>query len=191
VYSLLTQVNIPTLLVTHDLAEANLLADRIAVYCEGHILQAGTPAEVMRQPVNLEVARLTGLYNYFAGEVQAVMDQGLKVAIGPLLLDTPPYPFAVGEKVYCCLRPEQVTLLGSDQQDENYTNVAQGQIVSITTDGLSFSVQLCLIEQRLAPDRTYDLVATLPLHVFEALALVVGQVCQILLRRNAIHLMQI
>jgi molybdate transport system ATP-binding protein len=83
-----TQLKIPTLLVTHDLAEANILADRIAVYQQGHLLQVGTPTEIMRRPADLTVARLTGTQNCFAGEVKTVNPQGLQVAAGPLLLDT-------------------------------------------------------------------------------------------------------
>jgi molybdate transport system ATP-binding protein len=141
-----TQVKIPTLLVTHDLAEANILADRIAVYQQGCLLQVGSPAEIMRQPANLAVARLTNTQNCFAGEVKAVTGQGLRVAVGPLLLDTPVYPFQVGHKVQCCIRPEQVIMLRSGKAGKYRPNLVRGKIVSIMTDGLSFSLRLCLVE---------------------------------------------
>ena len=150
------KLGITTIYVTHDLAEANILADRIAVYHQGCLLQIGSPAEIMRRPADLAVARLTSTQNCFAGEVKVVTAQGLQVAIGPLLLDTPVYPFEVGQKVQCCLRPEQVIMLRPGQEGKHRTNVVRGKIVSIMTDGLSFSLRLCLVEQRLCLEKNYD-----------------------------------
>ncbi len=45
-------------LVTHDMAEALLLADRIVVMQEGRVVQYGAPAELLRNPANEYVARL-------------------------------------------------------------------------------------------------------------------------------------
>jgi ABC-type Fe3+/spermidine/putrescine transport system ATPase subunit len=187
--ALLTHFKIPTLLVTHDLAEANILADRIALYHQGQILQTGTPDEIMHRPTNLTVARLTGTQNYFAGRVIAVTGQGLQVAVGPLVLETPPYPFEAGANVQCCIRPEQVIMLRPDKATRQRKNVVQGRIISIMTDGLSFTLQLKLVEQRLNAEEKHDIVVALPLHVHESLAPEIGQVWQVSLKRSAIHVM--
>jgi len=54
-------LEIPIILVTHDIDEATLLADRMYVLNEGRILQSGTPAQVTKQPASDEVIRVLGL----------------------------------------------------------------------------------------------------------------------------------
>ncbi|MBI3770453.1 MAG: ABC transporter ATP-binding protein [Deltaproteobacteria bacterium] len=44
--------------VTHDMVEALLVGDRIAVLRDGHLLQLGTPAELLRRPADDYVAQL-------------------------------------------------------------------------------------------------------------------------------------
>jgi molybdate transport system ATP-binding protein len=57
----------PIVLVTHDLAEARRLADRVVILDAGHSLQTGTPAHVFASPRNARVAELVGIQNHFQG----------------------------------------------------------------------------------------------------------------------------
>jgi molybdate transport system ATP-binding protein len=61
------ELNIPIVLVTHDLFEARLLADQIAVMDAGNIVQQGTPLEIYKSPRNARVADLVGIRNRFHG----------------------------------------------------------------------------------------------------------------------------
>jgi ABC-type Fe3+/spermidine/putrescine transport system ATPase subunit len=45
---------------THDAEEALGLADRVALLCDGELLQVGTPRQVYEEPAGLFAARLTG-----------------------------------------------------------------------------------------------------------------------------------
>jgi molybdate transport system ATP-binding protein len=64
-------LNIPILLVTHDLREAELLADNITVIDQGISLQTATPQTLFRKPRNTRVAELVGMNNLFHGTFNA------------------------------------------------------------------------------------------------------------------------
>lgn len=68
---LLRRLQITTIMVTHDQAEAFAISDRIAIMERGHIVQVGTPEEVYRNPVSSFVLRFLGSAN----EVPARLEQ--------------------------------------------------------------------------------------------------------------------
>ncbi len=57
---LLTELALPTLLVTHGFDDATALARRIAVVDLGRIVQLATPDELLAAPASVTVAALTG-----------------------------------------------------------------------------------------------------------------------------------
>jgi putative spermidine/putrescine transport system ATP-binding protein len=57
---LLRNLNLTTIMVTHDREEAFELADRIAVLIDGRIQQHSKPEDAYERPVNLTVARFMG-----------------------------------------------------------------------------------------------------------------------------------
>jgi molybdate transport system permease protein len=59
------QVNLSTVLVTHDPAEAAMLADEILVVGDGGLLQSGSCRDVFQQPGSVEIGRLLGIENLF------------------------------------------------------------------------------------------------------------------------------
>jgi molybdate transport system ATP-binding protein len=74
-YKLLAELRqdlgIPILLVTHDLREADLLADRITVIDQGVGLQTAEPQVLFQKPRNSRVAELVGINNMFEGVFSA------------------------------------------------------------------------------------------------------------------------
>jgi putative spermidine/putrescine transport system ATP-binding protein len=57
-------------LVTHDIDEAGLLADRVAVLAGGTFIQCDTPATLFARPASLEVARFLGFPNFVEGSMR-------------------------------------------------------------------------------------------------------------------------
>jgi iron(III) transport system ATP-binding protein len=64
VRSLSSERSVPSVLVTHDLADAQAFADRLAVLDCGSILQEGPPDEVVLRPASRRVASLVGYLGF-------------------------------------------------------------------------------------------------------------------------------
>ncbi len=62
--SLVVDRAIPAILVTHELADAQAFADRLAVIDRGELLQAGEPNEVVVRPASRRVAELVGYLGF-------------------------------------------------------------------------------------------------------------------------------
>ena len=69
------ELAIPIVLVTHDLNEARMLADRLVVIDAGHVLQQGSPEAIHQAPRNARVADLVGIHNRFTGRWMGVAEQ--------------------------------------------------------------------------------------------------------------------
>lgn len=66
-------LGLTTVLVTHDMAEALSLADRIAVLRDGRLVQAASPREILRAPADAAVAELLTAPRRAAGLVDALL----------------------------------------------------------------------------------------------------------------------
>ncbi len=68
-HSILTELPIPTLLVTHDVEEVAYFRKRVAVIERGQIIQQGSFHQLLREPASEFIARFVGV-NHIPGEVQ-------------------------------------------------------------------------------------------------------------------------
>ena len=72
VKDLSSERKVPSVLVTHQLSDAQAFADRLLVMDQGYVLQAGAPDEVVLRPATRRVAELVG----YLGFVPAAEDGG-------------------------------------------------------------------------------------------------------------------
>ena len=65
------EVNLSTVVVTHDPEEAAMLADEIVVVSDGQVLQSGNCRDVYQRPASPQIGRLLGIDNLFEGAAGA------------------------------------------------------------------------------------------------------------------------
>jgi putative spermidine/putrescine transport system ATP-binding protein len=73
------RLGVTTVLVTHDIEEAFVMSDRIAVLRAGRVEQIGAPSELYRRPVNRFVASFVGAANEF--EIVTVEADGARLHV--------------------------------------------------------------------------------------------------------------
>ena len=121
--ALLRELALPTLVVTHDHAEALALADEVVVLGGGRVLQVGAPAVVFDRPADREVARIVGVETLVPARVEAVATgpgpgSRATLAVGPVRLaaDLPgggaaaPAAPRPGDDAWACVRAHAVAL---------------------------------------------------------------------------------
>jgi molybdate transport system ATP-binding protein len=142
-YDVLRQVrsdlDIPILLVTHNLDECFDLADDMIVVREGRIVQCGTPAEVCASPASLDLARLLGIFNIIPVEIRA-LDPSRNTSVlrlGEYDIESEYYPGRLkGDRVHLLATPRQLRALPrSGRSEKNQVPVRLSRIVE-TADSL-------------------------------------------------------
>jgi tungstate transport system ATP-binding protein len=104
---------VTTVLVTHDRAEAQALADRVGVMIDGQLLQVDPTAGLFGAPASEEVARFVGVETILAGRVVEAREGIAVVDVGGPRLEVASSARA-GDRVRVGIRPEDVTLLTGD-----------------------------------------------------------------------------
>lgn len=163
-----SELEIPTIFVTHDLEEAYLMGEELAIMEGGRVLQAGPRDEVLFSPRSRLVARLTATRNIFTAE----MTEAGKVAVGDTELTVPSLKQRPGLEALLAIRPEHIRVV-RPERSAGKENLLKATIVSVFFTGLQH--QLYLRVEGWDPDRQFHLRGTLPDHPFRAMALAVGQ----------------
>lgn len=185
---LIRELNVPIVLVTHDLDEACMLAGKLSVLHNGKTLQEGSPHEVMRQPVDATVARLIDVRNLFEARVtkqQQCRDlteldwcgYQLEVAFKP--------QFQVGDEVCWCIPATDVLLHRKTQPSRGIReNPVKGRISEMVTVAGVTNVIVDLQDHG-----RLKLYMDLPPHVVKRNIVQIGDHIGVSLLKNAIHLM--
>ncbi len=107
--NILKKLNKPALFITHNVEEAYLMGDRIAVMEKGRILQIGTPSEIFYKPNSETVATFFGETNVYDGVVAEQNEGIVTVKVKNVDIFTLGN-FSSGERVKTFVRPEDILL---------------------------------------------------------------------------------
>ena len=132
------RLGLATLFVTHDLQEAHAMADQIAIYDEGSVLQFGPRADVFARPASVRVAELLDSRNIFKGLVVEKNTNFVEV-------ETPWFRARaradsnvnVGDEAALCVRPEHVIVLRHGRARGNFDSVLDVEIKETVATGNS------------------------------------------------------
>ena len=139
-HSLLKETGQTTIFVTHDLDEALLLGDQVAVLLAGRLRQCGRPEQVFAEPTDADVAAFVGVETIVSGQVIACRDGRVIVDANGLHLEAAG-EMNPGRTVLFCLRPEDVTLWTKDGVPASSArNRLTGRILRLSQQGSMFRV---------------------------------------------------
>ncbi len=182
------ELSMPVVLVTHDLEEALMLADRMCVLSQGITLQAGPPFEVLTRPRSVQVARLVGLKNVFrAGVIAHFPDRDVTLIEwrGHRLEARlqPEYP--PGSQVTWAIPQGQLVLHRRDRPSRGEReNPVSGVVTEFVRLGENAAVTIRVGEPTRPP-----LFMSISLHVAERNGIGLGANVTVSLLREGIHLM--
>ena len=112
VASILREIGVTSIFVTHDQDEAFVLGDNVAVMRDGRVEQVGSPDELYRTPVSKWVARFVGEANFVPGRPSPSSDC-IETALGCVKI-AGALPAPSDDTVDVLVRPEQVVLSEGD-----------------------------------------------------------------------------
>jgi tungstate transport system ATP-binding protein len=106
---ILKETGISSVIVTHDLHEARMLGDRIAVMNHGKLLQVGSNNEVFARPCSQEIAAIIGVSNRISARIETAQEQGAAVRFCGCSVQIAG-DFEPGETALVCLRGEDIDI---------------------------------------------------------------------------------
>ena len=134
------ETGVAVAMVTHDLRQALLVADRVAALRAGRLLQVAPRDEILRRPAAPEVARLVGMTNLLPGTVTGRTGGLVRVELfsgGRLAASA---SLAPGTPVWVGIRPENVKLEAAHGDGE--AGLGRAQVLRIVSDGVLASAWL-------------------------------------------------
>ena len=105
-------LNLPIILVTHDMTEVQLLADSLCLMYRGNSLQQGPVAKVIDKPVSRQIARLVGHQNLFNVTVISIHSKHTVYQMGDLApFEGPPLSsVGAGDKASLLFAPSAIQI---------------------------------------------------------------------------------
>ena len=177
---LLRQLNIPTIVVTHDRLEALSLGDHLVLLDQGRIVQRGPVQEVFSRPASLAVAGIVAVETVQPGRVLELQAGLATLLVGNARLravatDLPPGT----ADVFVCIRAEDVMLSNDTTQHSSPRNRLSATVRAIVDEGPMTRVEL---------NCGFPLTAALTRQACEEMELKEGATILALIKAPQIHL---
>ena len=132
IIALRAHLKMPVVLVTHDMAEAQSLADRMVVIEKGRVVRKGTTAEVMTDPVALRTMGIREVSAKLPAVVVAHEQDGLtrlEASAGPLFL--PHVDAPVGARLSIRILAQDVILSRTRPEGLSALNILPATVTAV------------------------------------------------------------
>ncbi|HEY3360119.1 MAG TPA: ABC transporter ATP-binding protein [Polyangia bacterium] len=182
--------------VTHDLAEAYQLGDRIVVVDGGRVIQSAPRADLLWRPASEAVARIMGARNLLHGVVVEATPERIRLAWRGHTLDavnSPRHAYlpAPGTPLAFFVRPEYVRLVRKDRAPDpaHHANVLRGAVVAAIDRGTTWTLHLRLEQPGAPAQGEHDLEVEVPRLVYEILGLERDHAWSVSIHRGSIQVL--
>jgi iron(III) transport system ATP-binding protein len=139
------RVNITTIYVTHDQAEALAISDQIAVMHAGKLIEVGNPHQLYSRPKRRFTATFLGLTNLIPGKVIELGGDSrpgrLETSKG-IFSFIPAAGFAAGDAAILSIRPEHIEVI--KQKPQVTENVLEGTVKEAIFMGDAYHCQIAV-----------------------------------------------
>jgi molybdate transport system ATP-binding protein len=195
--TILSDLRVPAILVTHDFTEAYHLGDRVIVYEEGRVSQAAPRSELLWQPASESVARILGLRNILRGSVREATPNIVRFQWRGEILEAinPPgrsFLPPQGKPVAFFVRPEDPRLIRKDgppPDPTHHTNILSGHVTRDADLGATRTLFMRLDAPGPPAQGDYDLEIEVPRFVYELLHIDRDRHWQFSIHRGSIHVL--
>jgi ABC-type Fe3+/spermidine/putrescine transport system ATPase subunit len=128
----LQKLKITVVYVTHNLSEAFIMSDRIAVMGNGCIQQIGSGADLFDKPSSGYVAKFLGV-NSFKGKAVKIQGNLMEIEANGTRLLVPSTPSLLGKNVVVTIKPENIALSKSTAvvADGDAVNSVEGVVTEM------------------------------------------------------------
>lgn len=174
-------LDIPMILVTHDVREVQQLADSMCLIHKGQTLQQGSVHDVISAPRSKAIAKLLGHQNLFAACVSHQDSTETCYQLGDTeTLHGEPSDLAPGTTVTLLISPSAISLAGNSSHDQAEHNVLHGLVRDAVSMGDEWSITVHLHTV------TKSLRFRLPQHLLSSGCLAPGSPISVNIRRSGI-----
>ncbi|MFH2131547.1 MAG: ABC transporter ATP-binding protein [bacterium] len=176
VMDMVDELDIVTLLVTHDLDEAFVFGQHLVLVDQGAVVEAGERDGLYQHPRFVEAARLLGFTNIYP--IKKIEDGQATIQSGDTFFCGGVFK---GNRPYLCIRPEHIMILRENRpvDGKKRTNGIDGEIRHVYHHGRYIKILL-------STGSGLEMQINIPVHVFDRLKLKPGMKLRVFLKEESI-----
>jgi len=175
---ILEETKITAVIASHDREETLRLAQDVGVMNNGKIVQSGKTSEIFNQPDSEFVANFVGTESILEGTVKSCDEGHMVISINGKIIEAVG-DCSIGEKVYCCLRPENVTVSQYALEKISARNIYKAKVSKIVRQGYFYKLML---------DCGFPLVAYITIPSYEDLGIAKDATVIASFKATAVHI---